>query len=79
MTARLSEARLRRLLHSERGELLPQLIRVVRMAGGTASVRELARTVLYWGDHIKHQWIHEYYGAQDARGIHTDTPRETSA
>ena len=67
-SAKLSQARFRRLLQCERGELLQQLRRVVQLADGVADVRGVATAVLYWGDRIRRQWIYEYYGvAEDWR------------
>lgn len=62
-SARLSEGRFRRLMLADGDELLPQMRRLVQMAGGTANVRDLADAILHWGDGVRKDWTFEYYGA----------------
>ena len=84
-SATVSESRFRRLLQSGGDELLPPMRRLVRMAKGKADVPALARSILYWGDRIKRDWIFAYYGvgatvdrADEAAGNATETTRSAS-
>lgn len=60
--ALLSEGRFRRLLQTDGTTLLDPMRRLVRMTKGRANVRDLAGTILYWGDGVKKEWIFQYYG-----------------
>lgn len=60
--AAVSDLRFRRLLAVEGAEeLLPALIRMVRLAGEKANIRELAGAVLSWGDQRRKAWALDYY------------------
>ena len=58
----VSEVRFRRLLQTPGGELLDPMRRLVRLAGGKANVRDMAFSVLRWGDGVRKRWIFDYYG-----------------
>ena len=66
-SALLSENRFRRLMQVQDTELLEPMRRLVRMTKGRINVYGLSRSVLYWGDRVKKQWIFEYYGVGDGR------------
>ena len=72
-SARLSEGRFRRLMQADADELLPQMRRLVQLAGGTANVRDLADGILYWGDRVRKKWTFEYYGVGSATPGAADT------
>lgn len=61
-SAKLSEARFRRLLQSQPSELMDPLRRLVRQMKGRVNVGDLADAILYWGDGVKKKWIFDYYG-----------------
>ena len=61
-SALLSENRFRRLLQLRGDELLDPMRRLVRLNKGHANVGDLAKSILFWGDRVKKQWIFEYYG-----------------
>ena len=65
-TATLSEGRFRRLLQTPTNDLLDPMRRLVRLAQGEVNVRDLAVSVLYWGEPTKKRWIFDYYGASFA-------------
>lgn len=60
-SALLAESRFRRLLQTPADDLLAPMRRLVRMSKGTLNVRDLAKSILYWGDHVKKRWIFDYY------------------
>ena len=72
-SARLSESRFRRLMQADGDELLPQMRRLVQMAGGTVNVRDLADGILHWGDRVRMDWTFEYYGVGSATPHAADT------
>jgi CRISPR system Cascade subunit CasB len=61
-SAKLSEARFRRLLQADGTELLDAFRRLVRLLDGRADPRSLADAILHWGDSMRRRWIFEYYG-----------------
>ena len=61
-SALMSAGRFRRLLQMQPNELIDAMRRLVRMTKGTANVRDLSAAILYWGDHVKKDWIFDYYG-----------------
>ncbi len=66
-SAKLSEARFRRLLQSEGDEELQRaMTRLVRFMGQRADVRDLARSILYWGDKTRRRWVFDYYAVRFA-------------
>lgn len=73
-SALLAESRFRRLLQTPAADLLDPMRRLVRMNKGTLNVRDLAKSILYWGDDVKKRWIFDYY----AVGV-TATDRESGA
>ena len=67
ISARLSEGRLRRILQVEdTGELLRAMTRLMRFVGHKASVRDLARSMVFWGDCVKRRWVFDYYAVSIA-------------
>lgn len=62
-TAALSEARFRRLLQCQEHELLHHFRRLAMFMKGRANVRNLAWSVLFWGDAVKKRWIFDYFSA----------------
>lgn len=65
-SAQLSEARFRRLMQTESGDLMAPMRRLVQMKKGRANVRDLAEAILYWGDRARREWIFEYYSVGSA-------------
>ena len=64
----VSELRFRRLLRlTEREDLYPQMIRVLRQLDGRVSIVALARDVYYWNERTRHAWAKDYY-AQTFQG-----------
>jgi CRISPR system Cascade subunit CasB len=61
-SAKLSEARFRRLLQADGVELLDAFRRLVRLLDGRAEPHSLAEAILHWGDRMRQRWIFEYYG-----------------
>lgn len=63
--AAVSGLRFRRLIQVDDPEdLLPRMSRTVRMLGGRANVRDLARSLYWWqSDRTRHTWAFEYYQA----------------
>lgn len=58
----VSEQRFRRLLRfRDRGDLYPQMIRIIRLLDGRAPVVALARDLFYWSDHTRRAWARDYY------------------
>ena len=64
-SALLSENRFRRLLQLRTDELLDPMRRLVRLNKGRANVRDLAESILFWGERVKQRWIFEYYGVEN--------------
>ena len=60
--APVSESRFRRLLRAEgNAELLTSMRRIVRHAGGSLNIGDLARSLLYWNDRTRERWSYDYY------------------
>ncbi|MHB1047203.1 MAG: type I-E CRISPR-associated protein Cse2/CasB [Thermoanaerobaculia bacterium] len=60
--ARVSGLRFRRLLAvPDREQLLPALVRALRLTGGRANVLEMARSAFFWGDAVRKRWAYDYY------------------
>ena len=58
----VSELRFRRLLRlTEREDLYPQMVRVLRQLDGHVSVGALARDVYYWNERTRYDWARDYY------------------
>jgi CRISPR system Cascade subunit CasB len=65
--ARVSGLRFRRLLAvSERDELYPLLIRVVRLLDGNVNLLSLANAVYWWNENTRKQWAYDYYSTAPA-------------
>ena len=63
-SALLSENRFRRLMQLHANDLLDPMRRLVRLNKGHANVHDLARSILFWGDNVREQWILEYHGVE---------------
>lgn len=60
--ARVSGQRFRRLLAvPDRVQLLPMLIRAIRLTAGRADLVALARSAFFWGDGVRKRWAYDYY------------------
>lgn len=77
-SAKLSEARFRRLLQTEEDGLMDAMRRLVQQAGGRANVYDLAYAVLHWGDRVKKRWIFDYYNVFGDRETVSEPPQSTS-
>jgi CRISPR system Cascade subunit CasB len=65
--ARVSGLRFRRLLAvSDRDELYPLLIRVVRLLDGNVNLLSLANGVYWWNESTRKQWAYDYYSTAPA-------------
>ena len=76
-SAKLSESRFRRLLQTPTDELLDPMRRLVRLAQNEANVRHLAKSILYWGERTKKDWIFDYYGMRPNRSPSPTEPENT--
>ena len=63
-SARMSEARFRRLLLAEDYELMDRMRRVVCLAGNKIDVYDLSFAILHWGDGVRKRWIFRYYNVE---------------
>ncbi len=81
-TAKLKYARFRRLLQATDDELLDQMRRLIRLLDGRANVADLARSVIFWNDKIKKDWLLEYFkqspGAAKSEAAPASSPPESS-
>jgi CRISPR type I-E-associated protein CasB/Cse2 len=63
----MSSLRFQRLIDAQTDqELLDTFRRALTMLKGTASVRDLADSLLNWGDERRQRWIYDYYQASFA-------------
>lgn len=62
----LSERRARRLLASEREDIVPQLARAVRVARRRVGVADLVATALFWGDRRRRQLAIQFFRPESA-------------
>ncbi len=62
----VSEVRLRRLLTAEdSNELLQEALALVRLAGGSVNVADLATSLLDWSNprrNVRQRWLYDYHG-----------------
>ena len=65
-SARLSEARFRRILLAEDDALLEAMRRLVRLAGEKVDVYDLSYAMLHWGEKIRQRWIFRYYNVEES-------------
>jgi CRISPR system Cascade subunit CasB len=64
----VSDLRFRRLLRiQDRDELLPALLRVMRLLGGNLNLQGLAESVYGWNDYIRKKWAFDYYSKTPAK------------
>lgn len=60
--ARVSGLRFRRLLAvSDRNELYPLLLRVVRLLDGHVNLVSLANAAFWWNERTRQEWAYDYY------------------
>jgi CRISPR system Cascade subunit CasB len=60
--ARVSGLRFRRLLAvSDRNELYPLLLRVVRLLDGRVNLVSLANAAFWWNERTRQEWAYDYY------------------
>ena len=64
----VNENRIRRLLASDREDIVEQLARAVRLAKRSVGVADLVATAVFWGDQRRRQIAADYFGrdADDA-------------
>lgn len=61
-SAPVSGLRFRRLLAvSDRDELYPLLVRLVRLLDGRVNIVSLANSVFWWNERTKREWAYDYY------------------
>jgi CRISPR type I-E-associated protein CasB/Cse2 len=61
-TPLLAEARFKRLIRTDDPtELLPQVIRAIKILGKSAPVGELGSSLLLWGPTVKKRWAFRYW------------------
>jgi hypothetical protein len=58
----VSEARVRRLLASERDDIVEQLARIVRLLHRRVNVEDLTATAIFWGERRRRKIAREYFG-----------------
>jgi CRISPR type I-E-associated protein CasB/Cse2 len=61
----LSEKRIRRLLNSERDDLVVQIRRLVKMADGKANPDDIVNTLRYWGENARRRIARDYFGGEE--------------
>lgn len=65
----VSEARVRRLLASDRTDITDQLIKVVRLLDREVNVIDLVSTAVFWGDHRRRDIARDYFGGDAADAV----------
>jgi CRISPR system Cascade subunit CasB len=61
-SAPVSGLRFRRLLAvSDRDELYPLLVRLVRLLDGRVNIVSLANSAFWWNERTKREWAYDYY------------------
>lgn len=60
----VSEARVRRLLASDREDILDQLAKAVRLVNRAVGVVDLVETAVYWGEHQRRKIARDYFGQE---------------
>lgn len=68
LRATLSERRARRLLASEREDIVPQLARAVRIARRRVGVADLVATALFWGDRRRRHLAVQFFRPESIPG-----------
>jgi hypothetical protein len=64
----IKEARIRRLLATEREDINNQLARIVRLLGRKVNVQDLVATAIFWGEYRRHQIARDYFGEVSTKG-----------
>lgn len=63
--AKVSEARVRRLLASDRDDIQDQLRTILRILKRKANIADLAATAIFWGDHQRRKIAAEYFSTSE--------------
>lgn len=74
----LNETRFRRVMRLDEDELPLALIRLVRLAKGTANVRNITDALWYWNDSTRRQWAFDYFAAGTASDTESNTQGEAA-
>lgn len=62
----MSDLRFRRLLRTEDSpELYIMMIRIIRMLGNKADVKDLVQSLYFWNDQTRKSWASQYYLQKD--------------
>ena len=61
----MSEARLRRLVESDRDQLTQHLINAIKLLKGKANVVDVAEIIYWWGDRRAQQLAYDYFGSSE--------------
>lgn len=65
--AKVSGLRFRRLLAvTQRDDLYPLLIRIIRLLDGKVNLIDLANAVYYWNEKVRRRWAYDYYATAPA-------------
>lgn len=64
----VSQARVRRLLASDREDILDQLAKAVRLVRRSVSIADLAAAAIFWGDQRRRQIARDYFDQGDDDG-----------
>jgi CRISPR system Cascade subunit CasB len=68
--ARVSGLRFRRLLAvSDRNELYPLLLRVVRLLDGHINLVSLANAAFWWNERTRQEWAYDYYATAPPKEV----------
>ena len=62
----ITEGRIRRLLASDREDILDQLAKAVRLAKRSVGVADLVTTAVFWGEHRRRQLAQRYFGRDES-------------
>lgn len=61
----VNEVRMRRLLASDREDILDQLAKAVRLAKRSVGITDLVTTAIYWGEYRRRQLARAYFDRAD--------------
>ena len=64
----VSEARVRRLLASDREDIQDQLMKAVALVRRSVGVADLVSTAVFWGEQRRRQLAREYFGEDERDG-----------
>ena len=60
-----NQARVRRLLASDREDILDQLSKAVRLVNRSVSIADLAATAVFWGENRRRQLARDYFSVEE--------------